>query len=298
MEPWDIFISHASEDKATFVEPLARRLEELAVRVWYDQFILMPGDSISEKIGEGLAKSRCGLLVFSKSFMEKKWTTFELSGLVNRFVEEGTRLIPVWLGVNRSDVSGFNPALADLFSLKGDPEDINSCAMEILRVVRPQLHENMSALNAIQGGEIKISRVEDVDPAKLDSGPIRHHDLPASMLVRIQNVWFSLRDVYSMSLAKSIENFQRDLRPERELEVMERIAGAIQIATDILENSDFETRKEVFRILLQFSFGNNKKVFDDVDTGAIEEGLATAAATAWLNVVPDVTVSDVDESGV
>ena len=67
---------------------------------------------------------------------------------------------------------------------------------------------------------------------------------------------------------------------------------------NLLENSDFETRKEVFRILLQFSFGNKKKVFDDVDTGAIEEGLATAAATAWLNVVPDVTVSDVDESGV
>jgi hypothetical protein len=81
MKPWDIFISHPSEDKATFVDPLARRLKELAVRVWYDRFVLIPGDRLSEKIAEGLAQSRCGLLVISPAFIGKPWPRYEMSGL-------------------------------------------------------------------------------------------------------------------------------------------------------------------------------------------------------------------------
>src|ERR1700730_13203073 len=33
---WDVFISHASEDKESFVRPLARALERTGLRVWYD----------------------------------------------------------------------------------------------------------------------------------------------------------------------------------------------------------------------------------------------------------------------
>jgi hypothetical protein len=35
---YDVFISHASEDKDQFVAPLAQLLSELGVRVWYDRF--------------------------------------------------------------------------------------------------------------------------------------------------------------------------------------------------------------------------------------------------------------------
>ena len=103
MKSWDIFISHASEDKDAFVDPLAHRLRQLAVRVWYDRFVLIPGDRLSEKIAEGLAQSRCGLLIISRAFIGKPWTRYEMSGLVNRFVEDNARLIPVWLGVTRAD---------------------------------------------------------------------------------------------------------------------------------------------------------------------------------------------------
>jgi hypothetical protein len=33
---WDLFISHASEDKVGFVKPLATALTSFGVRVWYD----------------------------------------------------------------------------------------------------------------------------------------------------------------------------------------------------------------------------------------------------------------------
>jgi hypothetical protein len=290
MQPWDLFISPASEDKESFVDPLATRLRELAVRIWYDKFTLLPGDRLSEKIGEGLAKSRGGLLVISKAFLSKPWTSYELSGLVNRFVEEEIPLIPIWIDVSRADVSAKNPALADLLSINGTPKDINKCAMEILRVIRPQLYENLIMQSATSRSLVKMGRI---DPSELKSGPIRHHDLPASLLIRIQNIWFATSDICQDSLEQTIENFQRDLQPEKEVEIWEHIVGALQIASYYLDNG-YHRRKELFSVLLRFSFGDNRQVAEDFENGKIPEEIFTTAAQAWLDVVPDVAISDVD----
>jgi len=263
MPKWDIFISHASDDKESFVEPLAQRLKELAVRVWYDKFVLIPGDRLTEKIGEGLAECRCGLLVLSTAFIRKPWTKYELSGLVNRFVEEKTRLIPIWYGINRVEVAAFNPALADLLSIKGDPNQINRCALEILRVIRPQLYENLKLISQID--KIKIGQIPKNELDKFKDGPIRHHDLPESLLIRIRNIHFALRDIISIPLEKTIENFQRDLRPENEVIVWERIVCALHIATDSLGQPELEIKNQVFEILLQYSTGNFEQGFQSVD---------------------------------
>ena len=41
---YDVFISHASEDKDDFVRALAVELERYSVRVWYDEFSMKLGD--------------------------------------------------------------------------------------------------------------------------------------------------------------------------------------------------------------------------------------------------------------
>jgi hypothetical protein len=58
---WDVFISHASEDKEGFVRPLAKRLQEDELRVWFDEFTLTVGDSLRRSIDRGLVKSRYGM---------------------------------------------------------------------------------------------------------------------------------------------------------------------------------------------------------------------------------------------
>ena len=55
---WDAFISHASEDKDTLVAPLASMLKELGAKVWYDEFELKAGDSLSKSIDKGLVNPR------------------------------------------------------------------------------------------------------------------------------------------------------------------------------------------------------------------------------------------------
>lgn len=71
---YDVFISHASEDKDEVVRPLAHALKESGLSVWFDEFELRIGDSLRRKIDRGLANSRFGVIVLSRSFFEKGWT--------------------------------------------------------------------------------------------------------------------------------------------------------------------------------------------------------------------------------
>ena len=66
---YDVFICHASEDKEDFVRPFAERLRQQHIHVWYDEFSLNIGDSLTQKIDEGLAKSRFGIVVLSPNFL-------------------------------------------------------------------------------------------------------------------------------------------------------------------------------------------------------------------------------------
>jgi hypothetical protein len=76
---WDVFVSHASEDKVGFVEPLVKELQKYGLRVWFDAFSLKIGDSLRESIDRGLAKSKYGIVVLSRSFFAKNWPAKELA---------------------------------------------------------------------------------------------------------------------------------------------------------------------------------------------------------------------------
>jgi hypothetical protein len=88
---WDVFISHACEDKESFVRPLAEALRARGLRVWYDEFTITVGDSLRRSIDRGLANSRYGIVVLSPNFFAKDWPQKELDGLAARDSTGGTR---------------------------------------------------------------------------------------------------------------------------------------------------------------------------------------------------------------
>jgi hypothetical protein len=139
-DAWDVFISHASEDKQAFVRPFARTLQDLGVRVWYDEFTLHIGDSISRSIDRGLAESRYGIVVLSQAFLRKQWTEYELRGLTAREIEEGRRILPIWHGVSKREVLRFSPTLADKLAVNTASADAVDVAMQVVREVRPDLY--------------------------------------------------------------------------------------------------------------------------------------------------------------
>lgn len=85
-QSFDVFISHASEDKDEIVRPLAHALKQQGLDVWYDEFELRLGDSLRRKIDAGLARSTFGIVVLSQAFFKKDWPNYELDGLVTRAV--------------------------------------------------------------------------------------------------------------------------------------------------------------------------------------------------------------------
>ena len=68
---WDVFISHASEDKEQLVRPLAEELIKCGVKVWYDEFTINLGESLTASIDQGILNSKFGLLNISPAFSEK-----------------------------------------------------------------------------------------------------------------------------------------------------------------------------------------------------------------------------------
>jgi len=152
---WDVFISHASEDKNSFVRPLAKALQNLGVSVWYDEFSLRLGDSLSRSIDRGLALSRFGLAIISRHFLEKPWPEYELRGLVARELGEDRVILPVWYGVTREEVLKFSPPLADKFALDTKDLQAQDIAIQLLREIRPDLYAGhpRSELERITSGE-------------------------------------------------------------------------------------------------------------------------------------------------
>ncbi len=110
---WDVFISHASEDKESLVRELARELDSRGIRVWYDEHSLSLGDSLRESIDRGLANSRYGIVVLSASFFEKRWPQKELGALAALESSGAKKILPIWHGLGAEEVRALSPLLAD-----------------------------------------------------------------------------------------------------------------------------------------------------------------------------------------
>jgi hypothetical protein len=117
---WDVFISHATEDKQELVRPLALALQGKGVTVWYDEFSLKLGDSLRASIDYGLANSRFGVVVLSKNFFAKHWPVQELNGLATREVKGDKVILPIWHKVSFDEVATFSPTLADKLASSSD----------------------------------------------------------------------------------------------------------------------------------------------------------------------------------
>ena len=110
---YEVFISHASEDKDEVARPLAKRLEQLGLRVWLDECQLTVGDSLRRSIDRGLVASRFGVVVLSPSFFAKEWPNKELDGLMARDDGKEKVILPVWHRVTGDEIRRFSPILAD-----------------------------------------------------------------------------------------------------------------------------------------------------------------------------------------
>ena len=112
-EEYDVFISHAWEDKEPFVNELVEELKKLNIKVWYDQDRIPWGSSMRAKIDEGLRKSKFGIAIISHNYIaeEKYWTKAELDGLFQLESINGKVILPIWYNISKKDVMAFSSIL-------------------------------------------------------------------------------------------------------------------------------------------------------------------------------------------
>jgi len=133
---YDVFISHASEDKDEIVRPLAVKLQSMGLKVWYDEFELKIGDSLRRKIDKGLANSQFGIVVLSTAFISKGWTNYELDGIVTKAISGQQVILPIWYNITKQQVIDYSPSLADKLARNTAINTIEEIADEIYEVVK------------------------------------------------------------------------------------------------------------------------------------------------------------------
>jgi hypothetical protein len=119
-ERWDFFIIHVLEDKREIVAPLADALNANGLISWYADYCLKLGDNMRASIDYGLARSRFGIVILSKQFLEKRWPQGELNDLAARKADGKNAILPIWHKVGFRDVYNYSPILADRPAISTD----------------------------------------------------------------------------------------------------------------------------------------------------------------------------------
>lgn len=152
-EEYDVFVSHAYEDKESFVDEFVEALRNQGLKVWYDTDKLKWGDSMREKIDKGLAKSRYGVVVLSPNYIaeHKYWTKAELNGLFQVETVNGKTILPIWHNLTKKQVVEYSPIIADRKAMTTalmTPQEIAEALKELFTSENLEETENGQTENA------------------------------------------------------------------------------------------------------------------------------------------------------
>lgn len=136
---YDVFISHAVEDKLPIANELFARLEEAGLKVWYSGSELNAGDSIARMVHEGLAKSRFGIVILSKNYIAKNWPLREFYHLLARESDGSKVILPVLYNITPAELALEDLTMADRFAINADKgiDQVVARLIEAMKKTKP-----------------------------------------------------------------------------------------------------------------------------------------------------------------
>ena len=85
-----VFISHSSEDKISFIEPVVNDLENCYINVWLDKRKILPGDNLRKSIfRDGLDKADIALIFFTEKSLKSSWVDKEIKHVLREESKKG-----------------------------------------------------------------------------------------------------------------------------------------------------------------------------------------------------------------
>lgn len=130
---YNIFISHAIEDRHEVTDALCAQLEEAGIRVWYSGRHIGLGRHLNNEImEEAIPNSHYCVAIVSQNFLESEWTRKELDAFRKR--DGGETILPVLHNLSAEEVSEKIPKLMDHFAVstsKGLDKVVLAIAKEV-----------------------------------------------------------------------------------------------------------------------------------------------------------------------
>lgn len=132
-DDFDIFISHAREDKALIGRPIHEACERYGLKAFLDEEHIGWGESFTKKINTALGAARTVVAIVSSNSVDKEWPILEINTALALEVSGDKRVVPVIVG---------KPDLSKLPLIRGknwlvwddDPERI---ARELKNLIKP-----------------------------------------------------------------------------------------------------------------------------------------------------------------
>lgn len=78
---YEVFLSHAVEDREIIVGEIHARLDLGEVKMWYSATSLKPGEILNDAIKKAVTESRFGVVILTKNSIDRDWPTAELNWL-------------------------------------------------------------------------------------------------------------------------------------------------------------------------------------------------------------------------
>lgn len=113
-KPYDVFISHAAEDKIDLADEIKQSLRQSGLRVWYSADQLPLGESILTNVRKGLRQCRYGVVILSEHSLQSQWIVHELFTMMER---KETIIIPIRHNVTSDQVKLTFPGIANIYNL-------------------------------------------------------------------------------------------------------------------------------------------------------------------------------------
>lgn len=253
---WDVFISHASEDKEEVVCELATRLKRYDVSVWYDEFELKLGDSLSKSIDKGLVQSRYGIIILSPSFFSKKWPDYELRSLLSRELSTDNKVIlPIWHNIDAEDILKYSPYLADKFALT-TAIGLDELTYKIVEEIRPDIVNSHAIIHACRDmagkGELVDIHYKHIHPSKP-----RHEGLPNYLVIGSMLISSILKDVSGFKFPDYVLDFTRDADYEHEFLLWSAMASTYMdfINYKKIDAGNLNVKQDIYCFLLGYVNG-------------------------------------------
>lgn len=111
---FDAFISYSSEDRDAIIIPFLEASKKHNINTWCDIHEITWGDSIVEKIQDGMRDATFIIVFITQSYLNKSWPLKELKASLAKQLSGGPQVLPVLLGVSIDEVNYHFPFLSDI----------------------------------------------------------------------------------------------------------------------------------------------------------------------------------------